>query len=352
MDPYSVQHDPNLIIQAAEEKKSAGDVSGANFLFESALLEWGDEAREGIGGEQLRDALANLWLAYADFHRSNKAWKSTMDTYEQAINDPISGTAAGRVFLEYARFAEEREKLVTAQRVYLRALVGDGQPAVTDEQDTTLLWSEFLEMMRKTKPSLTLASLKEVVQKEHLQKRATPEAASSISEPSLKRVRQEAESKTHVVTADDVDAVKNALHVLMSQMPPEISAAWMARDGDAPPQAPDHPLFSPTRPKMPDASGRDLIGDAMALRVTERLLSESGTVLLEACRALWMTTALTEKQCSQALNSLDKSMVSAKVLKPSLVLYMWICSQYPATDERAQGPRSKSPCSFISCWDS
>jgi hypothetical protein len=312
MDPYSQQHDPNLIIQAAEEKRSAGDLSGANLLFESALLEWGDEAREGIGGEPLRDALANLWLAYADFHRSNKAWKSAMDTYEQAINDPISGTAAGRVFLEYARFAEERDKLVTAQRVYLRALVGDGQPAVTDEQDTTLLWSEFLEMMRKTKPSLTLASLKEVVQKEHLQKQAKPDEVSSVSEPSLTRVRQEAESKTHVVTADDVDAERNELLLLISQMPPEISAAWMARDGDAPPQAPEHPLFSPTRPKMPDASGRDLIGDAMALRVTERLLSASGTVLLETCRALWLTTALAEKQSSQALDSLDKSMVSTK----------------------------------------
>jgi len=73
MNPYAQQHDPNLIIQAAEEKKAAGDLSGAHMLFESALLEWGDEAREGVGGEQLRDALTTMWLAYADFHRGNKA---------------------------------------------------------------------------------------------------------------------------------------------------------------------------------------------------------------------------------------------------------------------------------------
>jgi tetratricopeptide (TPR) repeat protein len=308
MDPYAHQHDPNLIIHAAEERKSAGDLSAAHMLFESALLEWGDEAREGMGGEQLREALATLWLAYADFHRSNKAWKSAMDTYEQAINDPISGTV-GRVFLEYARFAEERDKLVTAQKVYLRALVGDIEPAVTDEQDNTLLWNEFLEMMRKTKPGLTLASLKDVVYKERQQKRAQPEAIQSTSEPDSKRPKQDGGTKTHVVTADEVQSEQNALIELISQMPPEISAAWMARDGDAPPQAPEHPLFSPTRPKMPDASGRDLIGDEMALRVTERLLSDSGTALLETCRALWLTTALMEKEAFQALKSLDKNMV-------------------------------------------
>jgi hypothetical protein len=308
MDHFA--HDPNLIIQAAEEKKAAGDLPGAHMLFESALLEWGDEAREGVGGEQMREALATLWLAYAGFHRDNKAWKSAMDTYEQAINDYSTGTV-GRVFLEYARFAEERDKLVTAQKVYIKALVGDGQPAVVDEQDNTLLWNEFLVMMRKTNSALTLPSLKEAVQKEHSLKRAQPEGVSSTNEPEEKRTRMDGESKTYVVTPDEVEVEKAALLALIAQMPPEISAAWMARDGDAPPQAPEHPLFSPTRPKMSDASGRDLIGDEMALRVTVRLLSESGSVLLEACRALWLTTALKEREAAQALESSDELMVSA-----------------------------------------
>lgn len=312
MDHFA--HDPNLIIQAAEEKKAAGDLPGAHMLFESALLEWGDEAREGVGGEQMREALATLWLAYAGFHRDNKAWKSAMDTYEQAINDHTTGTV-GRVFLEYARFAEERDKLVTAQKVYLKALVGDGQPAVVDEQDNTLLWSEFLTMMRKKNSSLTLASLREAVQAEHTHKRAAqPEGVSSVSEPEVKRTRIDGESKTYVVTPDEVEMEQATFMALIEQMPPEISAAWMARDGDAPPQAPEHPLFSPTRPKMSDASGRDLIGDEMALRVTERLLSDSGSVLLEACRALWLTTALKEKEAFQALESLDKIMVNYSCL--------------------------------------
>lgn len=326
MDSYS-QHDPNLIIQAAEDKKAAGDLQGAQMLFEGALLEWGDEAREGAGGDQLREALATLFLAYGDFHRNNKAWKSAMDTYEQAISDPTSGTV-GRVFLEYARFAEERDKLVTAQKVYLRALVGDADrpAAVVDEQDTTLLWSEFYEMMRKKNPALTLSDLKKAVQTEHAKKRTQPEQVlSAFGEESEKKPRiddtpMSSESKTHVVTMDEVEAEKDKMLLMIKQMPPEISAAWMARDGDAPPQSPEYPLFSPTRPKMSDASGRELIGDEMALQITERLLSDSGNVVLEVCRTLWLTTALKEKEASQALESLDNSMVSCLIISCLCVL--------------------------------
>jgi tetratricopeptide (TPR) repeat protein len=307
------QYDPTLILHAAEEKRSLGDLAGAQLLFESALLEWGDDAREKKRDvdQNLYDAITTLWLAYADFHRANKAWKSAMDAYEQAIQDPVAGKF-GRVYLEYARFAEERDKLVTAQNVYIRALIGeDGQPSVTDEQDTTLLWNEFLEMMRKTTPTLNLTSLKDAVYKDHNQKRSQPELVSSINDnPEIKKSKYgEESSNTHVVTADDVESEYQSLLGLISQMPPEISAAWMARDGDAPPQAPEPPLFSPTRPKMSDPSGKDLIGSDMALQVTERLLCKSGTVMLETCRALWLMTALLEKEFTQTLDSLDKSMV-------------------------------------------
>jgi tetratricopeptide (TPR) repeat protein len=310
------QYDPNLILHAAEEKRSLGDLAGAQLLFESALLEWGDDAREKKRDvdQNLCDAITTLWLAYADFHRTNKAWKSAMDTYEQAIQDPVA-RKFGRVYLEYARFAEERDKLITAQNVYIRALIGEnGQPSVSDEQDTTLLWNEFLEMMKKTTPSLTLATLKDAVVKEHNQKRSQPEFVSSLHNMcDIKTRNHEEESdNTHVVTADDVDSERQNLLSLISQMPPEISAAWMARDGDAPPQAPEPPLFAPTRPKMSDPSGKDLIGSDMALQITERLLCKSGTVMLETCRALWLMTALLEKEFHQTLDAIDKSMVSSK----------------------------------------
>lgn len=250
-----------------------------------------------------------------------------METYEKAVQDPVAGSL-GRIWLEYARFAEDRSKLVTAQNTYLRALVGKGTTpaAVTDEQDTELLWGEFLEMMRKEKPSLTLESLKQAVEKEHTRKRAQADAVPSAQ---LKRARVEEEAqpqppipaatvspaftdpppKTYVVTAEDVDNAKTTLIDMTSQMPPDISAAWMIRDGDAPATPPEFPLFSPTRPKLSDATGRDLVGDEMALAVIERLMEDSGTVLLETCRGLWLLTALKQKEATKAIENLDKTMV-------------------------------------------
>ena len=68
------KYDPNVIIAASEEKRKKGDMGGAEMMFQSALLEWVDDAREGgVDPEFLREAIATLWLAYADFFRTNKA---------------------------------------------------------------------------------------------------------------------------------------------------------------------------------------------------------------------------------------------------------------------------------------
>lgn len=65
--------DPNAIIQAAEERKRQNDLSGAQMMFQSALLNWVDAAREGgvSDADQAREAIATLWLAYAHFNQSN-----------------------------------------------------------------------------------------------------------------------------------------------------------------------------------------------------------------------------------------------------------------------------------------
>jgi hypothetical protein len=96
-------------------------------------------------------------------------------------------------------------------------------------------------------------------------------------------------------------------------MPPEISAAWYLRDGDAAPSFPDQ-LFAPSPPKLADPTGRDLLGDDLALALMERLIKNddqdvSGAVLLEVCRGLWMMTALKEKETSKSIKCLDSSMV-------------------------------------------
>ncbi len=71
MDPS--KYDPNAIMLAAEAKREQQDLHGAHMMFESALLDWADDAREGsIDPDQMKEAIATLWLGYADFHKTSK----------------------------------------------------------------------------------------------------------------------------------------------------------------------------------------------------------------------------------------------------------------------------------------
>jgi hypothetical protein len=238
--------------------------------------------------------------------------------YEQAVSCPVAGSV-GRVWLDYARFAQERDKLRTAQKIYLRSL-----QAVTDEQDRNVLWSEFLEMMRQTKPELTMAELKKAVEEESLVD-ATPDpvtSAAAADEEDLdrpgKRPRLDnneehfvmEETKSHVVTAEAVAAEANDL-LTSSQggLPPEISAAWFVTDGDSPPTPPRN-LFSASPPKLADPTGKEILGKKLALAVITRLLKgEEGTILLEVCRGLWMLTAVQEKEAAKIIDTVDQSIV-------------------------------------------
>lgn len=238
--------------------------------------------------------------------------------YEQAVSCPIAGSV-GRVWLDYARFAQERDKLRTAQKIYLRSL-----QAVTDEQDRNVLWSEFLEMMRQTKPELTMAALKKAVEEEALVD-ATPDAvtsAASADDDDLDRpgkrprlndneeLSEMEESKSHVVTAEAVAAEANDLWTsTQGGLPPELSAAWFVRDGDSQPTPPQS-LFSASPPKLTDPTGKDILGKKLALAVITRLLKgEEGTILLEVCRGLWMLTAVQEREATKIIERLDQSIV-------------------------------------------
>jgi len=315
MDPS--KYDPNAIMLAAEAKREQQDLHGAHMMFESALLDWADDAREGsIDPDQMKEAIATLWLGYADFHKTSKMFRTCMETYEKAVSDPVA-SSVGRVWLEYARFAEERDKPRTAQNVYLRALVGP-PPAVTDEQDATLLWEEFLALMRTSNqnPSLTMNELRNAVEQEHLAiLHAAPEPVTSHGDEGrpekklrLESPQQHLLSNTYAVTKEAVEAETAGLLGLTTELPPEMLAAWIARDGDAPAVPPEPPLFSPSPPKLSDPTGRDLLGSELALAVIERLLESSGSVMLETCRGLWMLTALKEKEATTAIDKLDKEL--------------------------------------------
>ena len=343
-------YDPNVVITAADAKLAAFDVQGGQTLYQSSLFNWVDDAQFGgsTNTDQLREAIATLWISYAHYLQKAKQFKSASETYEDATKCPVSGRT-GRIWLDYARFLEDRGKVRSAQQVYLRALVGDKSNGemgghVQDEQDRNLLWSEFLNMMQTKQPDLTLAALKEAVQNEHTHIVKTddqqPDITGSSGDhmdtggddmyddlPVNKRPRIDSNSdsgikqetnissammsenqRTHVVTASDAKIEETALLDITqnSKDDPLFLSSWMIRDGDAPPQAPEPPLFEAAPPKLSDPSGKDLLGEELALELVQRLLEpNTGDAALQVCRGLWMLTALTEDQTSKKLKRFD-----------------------------------------------
>ena len=326
-------YDPNIVIKAANDKLAANDFAGGSMCFQGALMNWVDDAREitpnsNLDPDQMREAIATLWVSYAHFLRKAKQFKSATEAYEQAVECPVSGNV-GRIWLDYARYLEDRDKPRAAQQVYLRALHKNGGGAVQDEQDRNLLWNEFLEMMRQKNSDLTLTQLQQAIQEEHGGGISGPDGVTSSSpvpnnaskrprlgsgdvqvkqEPTVMEEEQDA-PRTYVVTASDIDSETKALQEMTknAQQDPAFMTAWMVRDGDSPPQPPEPPLFSAAPPKLSDPSGKDLLGEELALQLVDRLLEPSGTVALKVCQGLWMLTAIKEEQSEKAIERIDES---------------------------------------------
>lgn len=109
------KYDPNQVIEAANAKRAEGGWEAAKFVFQSALFEWGDDAREDPS-IQNNGAMATLWLAYAHFLTEAKQYKSATEAYEDAMKTcPV-----GAIFTEAARFAMERNRPKKAQDIYIQ----------------------------------------------------------------------------------------------------------------------------------------------------------------------------------------------------------------------------------------
>eukprot|EP00594_Rhizosolenia_setigera_P001077 CAMPEP_0178945110 /NCGR_PEP_ID=MMETSP0789-20121207/3544_1 /TAXON_ID=3005 /ORGANISM="Rhizosolenia setigera, Strain CCMP 1694" /LENGTH=477 /DNA_ID=CAMNT_0020624947 /DNA_START=223 /DNA_END=1653 /DNA_ORIENTATION=- len=171
-DPnHSSNFSPSSIINAANAKVP-GDIPGAEMIFQGALLEWVDIAREsGQEGSDayqiMKDAIVDLWIGYADFYRNLKKFKSALDTYENATQCPVS-KSSGKLWRNYTAFCRSRNRPRHAQTVFLRALTGENRGAVTNEIERFKLWNDFLEMSRETSknPNLTLDQLMNAVENE------------------------------------------------------------------------------------------------------------------------------------------------------------------------------------------
>eukprot|EP00566_Odontella_aurita_P025568 CAMPEP_0113552420 /NCGR_PEP_ID=MMETSP0015_2-20120614/15057_1 /TAXON_ID=2838 /ORGANISM="Odontella" /LENGTH=112 /DNA_ID=CAMNT_0000453395 /DNA_START=277 /DNA_END=613 /DNA_ORIENTATION=+ /assembly_acc=CAM_ASM_000160 len=68
-------HDTDSVIKEADAKFAAKNLDGARIIYQSALLDWVDDAREGSGGEApdlLKDKITTLWIAYANLNKRAK----------------------------------------------------------------------------------------------------------------------------------------------------------------------------------------------------------------------------------------------------------------------------------------
>ena len=63
-------YSPSRIIDEASKKVSEGDLQGAEMLYQEALLDWVDDAREGNDAnnpDKMKNAIAELWCGYATY---------------------------------------------------------------------------------------------------------------------------------------------------------------------------------------------------------------------------------------------------------------------------------------------
>ena len=267
-----------------------------------------------------------------------------------AVNCPLAGSM-GRVWKEYAKYQQARNKNKTAQKVYLKALVGEnGNPgAVVKENERDELWDDFLQMMRRLHKddTLSLQALKDAVQVEHGARAKVkdepvennvhvplptsvplPDNIATVMkpgmEPAAKRARLEDvgggmpfPSDTSAITASAVEAVALELLGKTSSIPPEVTAEWLATDGDAMPSRPEPPLFTPSPPRLSDPSGKELLGTENSLKLIQLLADESngnltGNAILQICQGCWMMSALKEREAAQCVKALDKKLVSTQ----------------------------------------
>lgn len=232
------KYNPNQVIAEANEKLTSGDYAGGQFLFQSALLQWTDDAREDSNIDN-GEAIATLWLAYTQYLIQGNQFKSASDAFEEAMD---SCPTSGRIFAEAARYAIERNKRKTAQDIFMRAV-----KTITDEQDQDILWNDFLEMKREEEPNLTMKELKEAIQEVEITRDHIK--ADAEDAPTNKRAKT-LDTKTHVVTKDEVDKIVETIN--LAELPEDIMLAWLSLDGSGPPQRPSISLFTPSPPKLSD----------------------------------------------------------------------------------------------------
>lgn len=354
-------------------------------VYQTALLDWVDDATFGSPDkkQELSEAIATLWVEYANLNRKANLVKAATEAFESAVNCPVAGSS-GKIWSEYAKFQRERNRNKTAQKIYIQALVGEnGQGGqVIDGNERYQLWLEFLDMMKKINQdeSLTLEQLQEAVEVEQVatnrdtsnSSTANATAAAmtttsgiidphasivkteplmdnqshiqdNLSQPLTKRAKVQETSLLSSATvgnnfpaksqlsSSSIEAYACEISMKVAAILPEITAEWMARDGNSLPSVPPVPLFSPSPPRLSDPSGKEMLGTEISLKLIRMLLgsvnssgdggevgenldeSEDDNIiadtLLDVCKACWVMTALKEKEASMCTEALDQKLL-------------------------------------------
>lgn len=142
--------------------KNAPEEARTHYL--AAILDWSDYYTETFPdpadpeARQFLERLASLWASLANMLGSLRQYRQAAQVFEDALKDPLVGGCAS-THIAYAQYFRDRDKLPSAQKVYLRALSGRlAQPEVD------ALWTAFLQLLRlQGERSLTLAQLVEAV---------------------------------------------------------------------------------------------------------------------------------------------------------------------------------------------
>ena len=391
---YPPGHDPRTVESSADIKYNLGDIDGAKMVYQQALLDWVDDARESSSAdtEGMKRAVADLWINFAALNRKASRFKGATEAFEGAVSCEVAGRD-GKVWLEYAKYQEERKRYKTAQKIYLRALIGDdnsgGRPGA-EEASHPMLWEEFLRMARdlNKNPNLSMQDLRDAVEKEHVSQMKMGDGGADDGDgPPLKRAKMEDDLAAAVmpmpgqeqqamaidnpvISAESIEKETAEAVDRMKELSPDISAAWFARDGSDPPSRPEPPLFTPSPPKFSDATGREVLGDELALKLIQMLLKkdesdQSGNILLDVCRACWMMTALKEKEAAKAIETLDNKMVSGGINNHGglwLDFYFFILfhihnhqinlrsSNQINAESRSGSPRGNVGIAGVGCW--
>ena len=320
-----------------------------NIKFKSCL-----EAYESATQCPISGSCGKIWRAYADYCRVRKRPRTAQKVYLRALAGNNSSDKG----------------------------------AVTDETERFKLWNDFLSLTRESTndPTLTIDALMTAVREEHqntdshtpnadssapsavqnssvndetndrpptkIQKIHHPEQApiSSVASNNfnlsfampdnipLPPISEKQDIPMHPIhtlphlsqpqlpMSDQIQAeTKHLLSITQENMPPELMAIWLATDGDSPPSRPEPPLFTASPPKLSDASGKDILGSDMALKLLRILLhSQEGNIFLDVCRGCWAMTSLKEQEVVNAINNFEKQMVRLDIYVIYLISWYYV----------------------------